>query len=578
MSAASTTGGRLHWLRNGLRALALTLGAGHTVGAMWLQSMNEDGIHYLDMGDAWLRGDWDVAINGIWSPLYSWILGAVIEAFQPSIRWEFPAVQLANFFIYTFALMCFEFFWRELTDRYDDPSDQGEFVRLSPAVWMTTGYSLFIWSSLNMIEIWSVTPDMLVAASVFLASGLMLRLSGPKATNATAIGLGGVLGCAYLAKAVMMPLGLACLALGLFLPARSLGRARRLALSGASFLVVAGPFLVVLSLDYGKPTFADVGRFTYLKHVNEMPYPDFLPATSRLAGTPANPPRRIFDDPPVYEFSEPVGGTYPMAYDPSYWTTGLQPTVTVTAQLRAFVTNVMGYFDLFMRTQGAFLGVALLLVATSFLTRARLRPRTPEALLFVWGLSAFALYSLVHVAPRYLAPFTVLLWAGCLAHVRVPDLPQLRRFLELGGWLLVAFVWINVAVMNLGILGGLVGFSPLSEAETAETTRAGRTVGDPPFVAEALLAHGLERGDEIGVIGHSFSAFWARLARLRIVAEIHAHHVQDFWDLDREGRAAVLRAFADAGVAAVVADRAGAPLLPGWSPVGETSYAVYSFR
>src|SRR6185369_13250535 len=32
-------------------------------------AMNPDGISYLDVADAYLRGDWAVAVNGYWSPL-----------------------------------------------------------------------------------------------------------------------------------------------------------------------------------------------------------------------------------------------------------------------------------------------------------------------------------------------------------------------------------------------------------------------------------------------------------------------------------------------------------------------------
>ena len=43
-----------------------------------------DGISYLDMGDAYLRGDWMTAINGLWSPFYAWILGLSMLALKTS--------------------------------------------------------------------------------------------------------------------------------------------------------------------------------------------------------------------------------------------------------------------------------------------------------------------------------------------------------------------------------------------------------------------------------------------------------------------------------------------------------------
>jgi hypothetical protein len=57
--------------------LAILLGVVHAWAAISSHSMNADGIAYLDIGDAYLRGDWANAINPVWSPLYSWILGLV---------------------------------------------------------------------------------------------------------------------------------------------------------------------------------------------------------------------------------------------------------------------------------------------------------------------------------------------------------------------------------------------------------------------------------------------------------------------------------------------------------------------
>jgi hypothetical protein len=46
-------------------------------------SMQSDGISYLDMGDAIVRGDWRMALNGYWSPLYPFLLGACERRLEP---------------------------------------------------------------------------------------------------------------------------------------------------------------------------------------------------------------------------------------------------------------------------------------------------------------------------------------------------------------------------------------------------------------------------------------------------------------------------------------------------------------
>src|SRR5512145_1853007 len=94
-----------------MRALAVGMGVLHAYAAINSQSMNADGIAYLDIGDAYFRADWLNAINPVWSPLYSWILGFANFIIKPSMAWEFPAVHVINFLIYLVALASFEFMW-----------------------------------------------------------------------------------------------------------------------------------------------------------------------------------------------------------------------------------------------------------------------------------------------------------------------------------------------------------------------------------------------------------------------------------------------------------------------------------
>ncbi len=74
--------------------------------------MSADGCRYLDMGDAIMRGDWGMVINGYWSPLYPLLLGVAMVVVKPSPEWEFPIAHLVNFIIYLLALGCFDFFLR----------------------------------------------------------------------------------------------------------------------------------------------------------------------------------------------------------------------------------------------------------------------------------------------------------------------------------------------------------------------------------------------------------------------------------------------------------------------------------
>jgi hypothetical protein len=70
-----------------------------------------DAVNYLDIASAYRRGDWLAAINGYWSPLYSWLLLVLKQIFRPSAYWESTFLHLLNFLLFLLALSCFEFFF-----------------------------------------------------------------------------------------------------------------------------------------------------------------------------------------------------------------------------------------------------------------------------------------------------------------------------------------------------------------------------------------------------------------------------------------------------------------------------------
>ena len=100
--------------RKWLRSLVLSIGAINAGSAMISGAMNPDGVCYLDMGDAFFRGDWSTALTSVWSPLYSLLLGMAVQLTDPGPRWEFVVVQAVNFLVFLFALIGFEFLWGHL--------------------------------------------------------------------------------------------------------------------------------------------------------------------------------------------------------------------------------------------------------------------------------------------------------------------------------------------------------------------------------------------------------------------------------------------------------------------------------
>src|SRR5271170_6509852 len=89
-------------------ALAIIVATGLVRAWVGRYSMDPDGICYLDLGDAFFHRKWFDAVNGYWSPLYSWLLGSAMFLTKPSRQWEFPIVHVVNFIIYLAALAGFE--------------------------------------------------------------------------------------------------------------------------------------------------------------------------------------------------------------------------------------------------------------------------------------------------------------------------------------------------------------------------------------------------------------------------------------------------------------------------------------
>jgi hypothetical protein len=544
----------------GLRITAGLVGLVHTAIAIQDQSMNEDGISYLDLGDAYLAGHWQ-PINSVWSPLYPLLLGTALRLVRPSLHWEFTVVHLVNFGIYLLALVCFDFFWRETRRALEaEARPESREITLARWAWWSFGYALFVWSSVVLIRFRAVTPDMLLAAIVYLAAGLLVRIGSAQARPTRHALFGLVLGLGYLTKAVMFPLGFVFLGAAAVLEWKRERRFRHWLLGAAVFAIVAAPLVLALSLEKRRVTFGEVGRLTYLRYVNGMPFPHWPADAPRDLARPLHPARLIHRNPAVYEFRTPVRGTYPLSFDPSYWYDGVSTRFDPEGQAKRLAVSAAIYFDLFVRDQGGLLGVVLVLLAMSAKRRRRGTWVGPPLALLGTGAAALVLYSPVYVEGRYLAPFVVLLWGGLLSLIRLEDVPLARTGLRAAGVLLPLFVVLQLGAFDSHYVSrigpALIGAPPRSARAT------------PRQLAETILAAGVQPGDEIGFIGYAFGATFARLAKVRITSEMPSGEARQFWTAPKKTQEAVLARFAEAGAVAVVTDELPpGPLPEGWSSI-----------
>ena len=571
-------------VRNLWRSGILGLAAGHTAIACQQQSMNTDGLNYLTLGRAFWSGDPASAISGIWSPLYGVLAAGAIALVDPPIDWVFPTVQIVNFLIFAVSLLCFERLWSELLGSEGETNSKAT-PRVSPdgqgagsgatALWWSIGYGLFLWGGLNLIEIWAVTPDMLVAALVYLAAAAMVRIGAGRGTWRTQAWLGATLGVGYLAKAPLFPLGLVALGLTALTAARLSDGIRRSIPAVVAFALVAGPLVTATSVRAGRPAFSEVGRFTYLKHVNRIPFPHWRDGEVDGVGVPTHLSGKVHADPDAYVWEGPVAGPYPPSTDPDYWTEGLSPRIDLFQQLNEVGNGLAFYFTLFFRTQGPLVGIAALILAGGFLSGVRPRIRQGAWHLTAWAVACFAMYSLVFVTHRYVAPFVLLFWAGLFGTLRSYARHLPTPHLAAAGGLVVLFTGVNILALNVEGATALLGFRPPVEVEArGQFAGSGGAGGTPPAVAAGLLDAGFVTGDDIAYIGNSYTAFWAFLVNARIVGEIWPEEADAFWALPSARREDILAHFRSVGATWIVAGAVPVGETPtgSWTRLGSTGY------
>jgi 4-amino-4-deoxy-L-arabinose transferase-like glycosyltransferase len=563
---------RLVWLVASLAIVLALLDA--WTDRHWI---DPDGVSYLDMSDALWRGDWDMAINAYWSPLYPALIGLFLRLLGPSTYWEYAVVHLVNFANYVFAALCFAFLLRELIRHAEaqEVGADGARVGLSTAGWILLGSTLFIWSSLVLITLWQTTPDMMVAAFVYVAAGLLVRIHRGLASFRTFTLFGLVLGVAYLAKAPMFPIAVAFLGTSVFIAGRPRQALPRVLVAVVAFAVVAGPWLIAISNAKGRPTFGESGALNYAWSAGEMPDTHWQ-GEDRTVGTPTHPTRRIPAAIPIYEFGSPIGGTYPVWYDPSYWEEGLRHSVDRLTRRNALIGRLFAvgislrtYYQTFFDIHGS------LVIGLLILSYMAGRPWQSAKDFFKYrflaapAVAALAMYGLVYAGPRMIAPFVVLIYLAAFASRRLSDSAESRRLLRA--------VPLAALLMLIVYLTGSTARNGARAALEVLTWR--ETPNENWQVADGLRQMGLTQGESVAAMkvvtltGLTQSK-WARLAKVRIIAEADATTAQSPVLHDD-----VVKAIASTGAKVIVADQ-----VPrwwqdeGWRRIGTSKYYAYFLR
>ncbi len=541
--------------------VATALGGWHAWVSWHVMSM--DGVCYIDMGEAYLEGKWDTAINGLWSPLYSWLIGVLFALAKPGPTWEFPLVHVVNFLTYLASLTAFHFLLCQfLEDRQDAGQSGAKTIGVPRWTWIGLGYGFFTWAALTMVTVRDATPDLCVAACVFVICALLMKVRRGAATRQTFAVFGVMLGLGFLSKAVMFPLAFVFLVALFLSQSASQKRISNTLLAALLFVVVAAPLIVALSAARGRATYRDAGKLNYAWHVNGV---DSIYWTGSPAGSgqPVHGYRKIFDHPPVFEFATPVGGTHPGWYDPSYWYEGLTIEFDWNKQVAALLRGGALYYEVFVRWLGPILVLLLALYLIGGGPRIAFGRILAQWALLAPCVAALLLYAAVHVESRYIGPFVVVMLLSLLAAVRLPQSSESRKRLNIACVVMLAFMTAKVAlaVGRIAVKAGAYSEQPAYE------------------IAEGIEGMGLEAGDRVAHFGFA-SPVWARPARLRLSAEMFFREVEDrehFLSLDEQSKRELYAALRRIGARLIVAELGAPEPSPGegWERIGQTNFYTY---
>jgi hypothetical protein len=565
------------WWRNPLRVVVVSLGA----YSAWKHRyhMNPDGISYLDLGDAIVDGDWAMALNTYWNPLYPLVLALVRGLTCFSAQWEFQAAHLANFLVFLGAFLALEFLLAGMI-RGDSSVPGGSSTGgaqpqgLSPdatpgpsaGLLICAAYGLFAWSAIRLVGLYYLTPDACVGLFSLLMAGMLVRFRQGQTGVRAGIWLGLCAGLGYLTKAAMLYVGLGFLCCGWLAAGGPRRGYKTFASSLAVFALIVGSYSALLSWDRGYLTYSDSGKLAEAWLLNGVRPFAHAHANQRRYGTLVHPPRLVHRGPPVYEFATPIRATYPLWFDAPYWYEGITPQVDWQRRLRQVERNwakLMGLKNpelLYLRLFAVMLLMGLFTAGQAWWRRLLSLGR--HYYLVLPAVAPCLMYLTINVENRYLGPFVLLALLSILYGIHVK--PEHRRSLAcVAGAVAVVFFW------SLG--------TQVKEDNSNVMTN------EQWQVAQHLRRLGLEEGDPVGHIGYTFGAYWARLGRYRIVSEIPRANAPAFWRTTAARRTSSLAAFQRSGAKVVVCDgrgRRGRPREPGpgWIRLAESNLYAYFFE
>jgi hypothetical protein len=408
-----------------------------------------------------------------------------------------------------------------------------------------------------------INPDLMVAAIAYLVFAMMIRFARGNNGVISAGIFGILLGIGYLAKSAMLLFGFIVLVTMLAVAWKRREGWRLVVVSLLCFLAVSLPFIVAISIKFDRFTFGDAGKLNIAFNVNEA-----TPKLRHWQGDelfhPLHPTRKLLNWPEVYEFATPIAGTYPVWYYPTYWMAGADTQMHPKREIVAVLKNLYLIAQFYISDSRLTTFTILILVLLSdkamniWHNLKRFWPVIVPSVLY------FMMYMLVIWEPRFTCGETVALWGVLIVSTSI----------EMNEWRIKVLRAVSLA------LGLMIAVSVHHAFVVGHDTN-GRWA-EQVVVAEQLRTLGILPGDHVALIGDGFEESWARLEKVKIIAEVpHMMETGDsaaaFWSSNMEEQQRILTLLKNTGAKAVVAATPPAVLPIGWVHVAGTGHAVYFF-
>ncbi len=539
--------------------------------------LDGDAVSFMDIADAIRAHDIAHVVNGYWNPAYAAALAFGETIVRPS-RWnELQTFFWVNFWIFVGCIFACIYFVDSLVlvrerwvpDGADSPALSSMALRLA-------ALAILFCSFQRELALGAVRSDALLLLLFLLSASFVLRLqAGGRFVYYPLLGL--ALGLAYLTKSfAFLPSGILLAALFVFALMRKTPRRSQtltgVLVAGLVFAAVAGPFILAISKQRGRPTTGESARLNYSFFIDqtgrwhEWHSGDMGHATASFK----HHEQLIVPSPPVYSFAAHPVGTYPLWFDPAYWADTIQPRFYLRGHLLRLARCSALLFRFLIGHLEPFVLLFVLVVAGCFFVRRRTvwLPLAPAAL---WGLLMLGIYFPIDLQDRYLTAAFLLIVIPVLAMVR-------RSATGPAGEIATALV---ILLAGLTLANAASDIGERRRHLSADGYPRGAYSQEIYSAARGLEALGIVPGKDVACFGDQacyVDQYWARLAGTPIRAEIEVPGGGDpgrFWAAQSNQPQIVgaLRARNIAAIVGVFAPSSHAP--EGWQQLGTSNFFAY---